>query len=336
VQPSLPTITVLLPGKKAEFSRQPLFSFMLRTIQPLLLLLCAALLLCEPSFSQYKTDKKLEAQLRALTDSFHGVAGVYVHNLKTGREAAVNADTIFPTASIIKVPIMVGIFDKIAQGVYHFHQPLLYRDSMSRKGSGLMQFYKDSSKTDLKTAITLMITHSDNAAAVWCERLAGGGETINAWLSSKGFEHTRVNARTPGRKQEQQLYGWGQTTPREMSRLVTMIRNNEAVSPAASEAMYRIMTQVFWNEYALYQLPPYVQAASKQGMVDDSRSEVVLVNAPHGDYVFYVATKNNKDRRWVPGNEAWELARKVSALLWKYFEPRSQWQPAAGAEQLWN
>jgi beta-lactamase class A len=230
---------------------------------------------------------------------------------------------------------LVGIFDKIQQGAYQYHQPLVYRDSMSRKGSGLMQFFRDSSATDLQTAITLMITHSDNAAAVWCERLAGGGAAINAWLAAHGFDSTRLNNRTAGREQARQQYGWGQTTPREMARLVTMIRNEEAVSPVASQTMYRIMTHVFWDEYALSALPPYVQAASKQGMVDDSRSEVVLVNAPHGDYVFYIATKNNKDQRWAADNEAWRLARRVSALLWEYFEPGSKWRPADGAEKLW-
>jgi len=299
------------------------------------LFIVTVILLQHSTFAQYKTDKKLEAQLHNLTDTFHGIAGVYVLNVRTGKEVAINADTIFPTASIIKVPILAGIFNKIEEGTFKYHEPLVYRDSMSRKGSGLMQFFRDSTKTDLVTAITLMITHSDNAAAVWCERLAGGGPAINAWLEKNGFQDTRLNARTPGREQNRQLYGWGQTTPREMARLVTMIRNDAAVSPAASQTMYRIMTHVFWDEYALSSIPPYVQTASKQGMVDDSRSEVVLVNAPHGDYVFYIATKNNKDQRWVPDNEAWQLARKVSALLWAYFEPGSKWQPAAGAEKLW-
>jgi len=289
----------------------------------------------QSAFPQTSTDKKLQSRLQSLIDSFHGTAGIYVLDLKTGREAAINADTIFPTASIVKIPILIGIFDKINQGTFKYHEPLVYRDSMARKGSGLMQFFKDSTPTDLITAVTLMITHSDNAAAVWCERLAGGGATINSWLETHGFRDTRVNSRTPGREHDRQLYGWGQTTPREMARLVTMIRREEAVSPAASQVMYRIMTHVFWDEYALSQVPPYVQAASKQGMVDDSRSEVVLVNAPHGDYVFYVATKNNKDQRWVPDNEAWQFARKVSALLWEYFEPHSGWKPAPGSDQFW-
>ena len=82
--------------------------------------------------AQYQTDKKLENKLRVLLSSFHGTAGVYVRNLKTGKEAAINADTIFPTASIVKVPILVGIFKKIDEGVYTYHQPLIYRDSIAR------------------------------------------------------------------------------------------------------------------------------------------------------------------------------------------------------------
>lgn len=285
-------------------------------------------------FSQYKTDKKLEKQLKVLLDSFHGTAGVYVRNLKTGKEVAINADTIFPTASIIKVPILVGIFNKINEGDFTYHQSMLYRDSAARGGSGLMQYFKDSTKIDLNVAITLMISHSDNTAAVWCEKLAGGGTTINSWLAQNGFQSTRLNSRTPGREKESKLYGWGQTTPREMANLMVMIREGKTVSPAASQQMYRDLTHVFWDEYALSQIPPYIQAASKQGMVDASRSEAVLVNAPHGDYVFYIATKNNTDKRWKPDNEAWQLARNVSALLWNYFEPHYGWTPATGVEKL--
>lgn len=290
-------------------------------------------LLSTTTFGQFKTDVKLENKLKELLDTFHGTAGVYVRNLKTGKEAAINADTIFPTASIVKVPILVGIFKKIDEGVYTYHQPLIYRDSLSRGGSGLMQFFKDSTPTELRTLISLMLSHSDNTAAVWCEKLAGGGTEINSWLNENGFQFTRVNARTPGREKMNKEYGWGQTTPREMANLMVMIREEKSVSKAASQQMYRDLTDVFWDEYALSQIPPYVQEASKQGMVDASRSEAVLVNAPHGDYVFYIATKNNKDQRWETDNEAWQLARNVSALLWNYFEPRYGWKPAAGVEK---
>ena len=309
---------------------------MKRLFRLLTLVSVLILLLNQNSFSQYKTDKKLQSKLQVLIDSFRGTAGIYVRNLKTGKEVAINADTIFPTASIVKVPILIGIFNKIEQGKFTYHQPLLYRDSAARGGSGLMQFFKDSTKTDLSNVITLMITHSDNTAAVWCEKLAGGGIKINEWLAANGFQFTRVNARTTGREINNQQFGWGQTTPREMANLLVMIRQGKTVSAAASERMYRILTHVFWDEYALSEIPPYVQAASKQGMVNASRSELVMVNAPHGDYVFYVATKNNKDIKWEPGNEAWQLARNVSALLWNYYEPHYGWKPAEGVEKYRN
>jgi len=289
----------------------------------------------QTAFCQYKTDKKLEKQLKEMLDHFHGTAGVYVRNLKTGKEFAINADTIFPTASIIKIPILIGIFNKIDSGDLSYHQSLMYRDSMAHGGSGLMQFFKDSSETVLNVAVTLMISHSDNTAARWCEKLAGGGVTINKWLATKGFQLTRLNSRTPGREENAKQFGWGQTTPREMANLLVMIREGKSVSPAASQRMYRDLTHIFWDEYALSQIPPYVQSASKQGMLNASRSEVVLVNAPHGDYVFYIATKNNADTSWKPDNEAWQLARNVSSLLWNYFEPDYGWKPAANVEKYW-
>lgn len=101
-------------------------------------ILLSFFLLSQAVVAQYRTDKQLERRLRVLTDTFHGLAGLYVLHLRTGREAAINADTIFPTASIVKIPILVGIFDQIDKGAYKYHQDMVYRDTLARKGSGLM------------------------------------------------------------------------------------------------------------------------------------------------------------------------------------------------------
>jgi beta-lactamase class A len=281
-----------------------------------------------------KTDRKLQAALEDIVSNFKGTAGLYVYHLKSAEEAAVNADTIFPTASIVKVPILVGLFDKMDKGELQYRQPLVYRDSLKYGGSGLMQFFQDSSQTELSLLAALMITYSDNTTSLWSQALAGGGNRINEILEDYGFEHTRVNSRTPGREQPWEKYGWGQTTPREMATLLVKIRQGEIVSAAASEEMYRLMTNVFYDDYALSQIPPYVQTASKQGMVNASRSELVMVNAPGGDYVFYLATKDNEDQRWEYDNESWELSRRVSSYLWHYFEPKSTWRSAVGGDKF--
>lgn len=281
-----------------------------------------------------KVDETLEKELREIVKDFKGFAGVYVYNLKTGKEAGIHADSVFPTASVVKVPILAGLFNKIEKGELGLNDTLIYNKERVYGGSGLMQFFKDSTSIDLRSAAALMITYSDNVTSIWSQELAGGGEEINNLMEELGLEHTRVNSRTPGREELWEKYGWGQTTPREMASLLIKMRKRELVSEAASDEMYRMMTNSFYTDYALSQIPPYVQTAAKQGMVNQSRSELVMVNAPGGDYVFYIATKNNEDTSWEYDNEAWILQRKISALLWRYFEPESFWQPAKNADNL--
>ena len=300
-----------------------------------LLLIFSLLFSATTAFSQERqTDKELEKALKEMTSNFKGDVGIYVYNLKTNREAGINADTIFPTASVVKVPILLSVFKKIVDGELKYNEPLVYNAERVYGGSGLMQFYKDSTQTDLRTALSLMMGYSDNTTSLWNQELAGGGKEINILMEEIGFQDTRVNSRTEGRKEIWEKYGWGQTTPREMSNILVKIRNGEVFNAAASEEMYRLMTNTFYTDYALSQIPPYVQAASKQGMVDDSRSELVMVNAPSGDYVFYFTTKNIADQSWEYENEAWELSRKVSAFLWNNFEPESTWKPAEGTKEL--
>ena len=285
----------------------------------------------EPATEQ--VDTVLVQKLRGLIQGFHGDVGIYVRHLPTGRTAAIRADELFPTASLIKVPILVALFDKIERGELDYHSKLVYRDSLLYPGEDILGSFKDGEEITLSKVVMLMITVSDNTAGLWCQHLAGTGTEINRWLEAHGFRWTRVNSRTPGRRADWEKYGWGQTTPREMAELLVMIREGRAVSPAASEEMYRVLTRIYWDGQALSQIPPTVQVASKQGAVDQSRSEVVLVNAPSGDYVFCVITKNQEDESWSKDNEGFVLLRNVSRLLWQHFEPESDWIPAPGIEK---
>jgi len=301
-----------------------------------LLALSCALSIATPAAAQRRhADRGLQRELEALTRGFHGDVGVYVRHLATGATAMIAPDDTFPTASMIKVPIMVGVFDAMRRGAFAFSDTAPEPRALARyPEDDILAGLSDTARITVGRLLTLSLTYSDNSASLWLQQLAGTGTAINEWLERNDFAVTRVNARTPGREAEYERWGWGQTTPREMARLVTFIRQGKAVSPAASEEMYRHLTRSFWTGEALSQLPPTVQAASKQGAVDRSRSEVVLANAPSGDYVFCLITRNQQDESWKPANEGYALLRRVSALLWRHFEPRHPWTPAPGAEAL--
>jgi beta-lactamase class A len=289
-----------------------------------LCLYCTGFLLAQ------KTDKKLQTKLEEVIKGFNGDIGIYVKNLRTGKMVAINTDTIFPTASIVKVPILLGIMDKIQKGELAYDSTLTYKDSLLYEGEDILGSFKNDEKILLKKVMMLMLTTSDNTASLWLQSLAGKGTRINEILDSLGLFYTRVNSRTPGRENNRTQYGWGQTTPKEMGIIFEKIYRNEIYSAAACDRMMRSLGRNYWDlNEAISQVPPYIEVFSKNGCVNAVRSEVLLVNAPHNPYIFCIFTKNNKDTQWTHNNEAWTMARKISLMLWRYFEPKDKWEPPA-------
>jgi beta-lactamase class A len=275
-----------------------------------------------------KTDKKLQSKLQNAITGFNGDIGIYVKNIRTGKTVSINADTIFPTASIVKVPILLGLMDKIQKGELQYDSALIYKDSLLYEGSDILGSFKSGEKILLKKVMMLMLTTSDNTASLWLQSLAGKGTRINEILDSFEFKNTRVNSRTPGREDNRAQYGWGQTTPVEMGTIFEKIYRNEIFSAAACERMMRCLGRNYWDEdEAISQIPPTIEVFSKNGCVNAVRSEVLLVNAPNNPYIFCIFTKNNKDISWTHENEAWIMARSISLMLWNYFEPKDNWEP---------
>ena len=267
-----------------------------------------------------RTDKKLQTRLQSMVSGFQGDIGIYVKNLRTGKTAVVNADTVFPTASIVKVPILLGIADRMNKGELAYDSLLTYKDSLLYEGSDILGSFKSGEKIALKKVLMLMLTTSDNTASLWLQSLAGTGTRINTILDSLGFKDTRVNSRTPGREANRGQYGWGQTTPREMGMLFEKIYRYEVFSKTSSERMLRLLGRNFWDEQeAISVFPPTIEVFSKNGCVNASRSEAMIVNAPGNPFVFCIFTKNNKDTSWTRENEAWTMARKIATYLWEYY-----------------
>jgi beta-lactamase class A len=275
-----------------------------------------------------------ESELQALAAKVRGTVGIYVRDLATGDEVAIAADEPFPTASLVKLPILGALFAKVDRGELAYHQELTYTKDRLYPGEDLLGSFADGQKVALDKVAMLMITTSDNTASLWCQELAGTGTAINGWLAAHGCAVTRVNSRTPGREAERAKWGWGVTTPREMADLLVQTVDGRFGSAAACDEARRALARIYWDGEALSALPPDAHALSKQGAIDRSRSEVVLVHAPRGDYAFCVITKDQQDASWGKDNEGFVLLREVSAALWRRFAPLRPYAPPAGSERF--
>lgn len=279
------------------------------------------LLLCLLTFlltvQGQRSNKKLQKQIEGLLAGFHGQAGVYLYDLKKNKTVAINADTVFSTASIVKIPIMIGVMDKINKGELQYHQELVYKDSLLYEGVDILGSFKNNGKIELSKVFMLMLTMSDNTASLWLQSLAGTGTRINQIIDSLGFKNTRVNSRTAGREANRTQYGWGQSTPREMATILQRIATRQLLSAESDGSMLKLLSRNYWDEEGLSQIPAGVFVASKNGALDASRSEVMYVKGNGCEYVLCIATQKNTDTRWTKENEAWTLTRKISALVWK-------------------
>lgn len=279
-------------------------------------LLCLLCIVATESYGQ-RTDKKLKKHVEEILEGFNGQAGVYIFDLKKNKTVAINADTIFSTASIVKIPIMIGVMDKVSKGELQYHQELVYKDSLLYAGVDILGSFKNNEKIELSKVLMLMLSMSDNTASLWLQSLAGTGKRINEIIDSLGFKNTRVNSRTPGREVNRTQYGWGQTTPREIATLLQHIAKGQVLGQTSDAAMLKLLSRNYWDEEGLSQIPAGVFVASKNGAVDASRSEVMYVKGNGREYVLCVATQNNTDIRWTQENEAWTMTRKIAALVWK-------------------
>ena len=263
-------------------------------------------------------NKKLQKGVEALVKDYNGDIGVYIKSLKTGKVVQINADTVFPTASIVKVPILIGIINKIKQGKLSLHQEFAYHDSMLYAGVDMLGSFRNGEKIELSKLLMLMLSMSDNTASLWLQKIAGTGTAINNLMASNGFNTTYVNSKTVGRENDRTQYGWGQSTPKEMAAIFEKMYNRQIISDSLSQKMIRLLGRNYWDEEALNEIPATIFVASKSGAVDASRSEILLVMAKE-PYIFSLFTKNNKDKSWDYKNEAWVLTRKLSKLAYEFY-----------------
>ena len=115
------------------------------------LVLMAAIFFCAGCRSISSSESHdLEQTLRIAIESFQGEVGVYVRKLDGSCEVAIGADELYPTASLIKVPIVMALLDKVEVGQLDWNRPIVYRTSQrSTVGEDLMAKFKDGSEISL-------------------------------------------------------------------------------------------------------------------------------------------------------------------------------------------
>lgn len=271
----------------------------------------------------------LESRIAPLVKDHKGKVAIAVKHLKTGETYYLNADDPMPTASLIKLSVMVEAYWQAKEEKVKFDTKLTLKKEDKVGGSGILtQHFSDGATFPLKDAVRLMIVFSDNTATnLVLDEI--GLASPNKRMTELGFKNTKINAKVfrADTRLDQEFgkkYGLGSTTAREMVGLLELIENGKVVSPEACKEMLGHLKACEDKEKMTRYLPAKVAVAHKTGSVDASKTDAGIIYLASGPVALCVLTNDNEDKRWVADNAAQVLIGKIAKEVHDHFAEKEK------------
>jgi beta-lactamase class A len=267
----------------------------------------------------------LESRLAPLAESHQGKVAIAVKNLETGECYYRNADEVMPTASLIKVAVLIELYEQAQQGKVKLTDRVTLRKADKVPGSGVLtDHFSNGADFSLRDAARLMIAFSDNTATnLVLERT--GIKSVNKCMEEWGFPETRINAKVfrgsttsvdPARTRR---YGLGSTTAREMAGVMEQLQTSDRLRPVYKLAVLNHLAKNDDKYKFKSLLPESVVVMHKDGSLDDTRTDAGLIHTPGGIVAVCVLTNKNKDHRWKPDNAGNVLCARMAKEVYDYF-----------------
>ena len=232
--------------------------------------------------------QRLEREVARLVGDFSGIAGVAVKELATGLTLGINPDEIFPTASTIKIHVLMQLLVRAEAGELDLQQRIAVQPAGHVLGSGVLAYLRGPIELTLLDLAILMIIASDNTATNLCIDAAGLAGT-NALIQRLGLTQTRLQRKMMDhiaavREQE------NIATPNELVRIFELLHQGQPSPWVAQQALE--VLQKPKHGFIDRALPPTVTIANKPGWVDGAMCDAALVDLPRRPYLVALMTKH--------------------------------------------
>ncbi|MER3427660.1 MAG: serine hydrolase [Pyrinomonas sp.] len=262
----------------------------------------------------------LDQRIRAEISGFKGRVSLFAENIDTGKSYGFGADDRVRTASTIKVPIMVEVFARVAEGKAKWTDELILTEASKVSGSGILLELSDGLRLNLRDAVRLMIVVSDNTATnLLLDRITT--DAVNDRMDSLGLRQTRVLRKVGGGGEsragaisENKRFGLGVSTPREMVMLLEKLERGEVISPEASREMIAIMKRQQYRD-GIPRALRGVEVANKTGALDRLRSDVGIVYTSRGRIALAITCDDMPETLWSVDNPGLILISRLAKIL---------------------
>lgn len=255
---------------------------------------------------------ELKKAITGVLKAFPGTVGIVVKDLDLNWEIVSNEDTEIPSASMVKIPIMMACFNAARDGLIDCNAKVRITNSIKSPGSGLLKNAVSGTEVTVEDLIILMITKSDNTAAnIIIDRI--GMDVLNRYFSKMGLKKTNLsrkmmdfNARSAGIE--------NYTTARDISYLLEKLYRNQFLDASTSKRCLEIMAGQKVNDRIPKKLPLEVIVAHKTGLENGLCHDAGIVYTDKGNFLITVLVSHKNKT----AAAAKELIAKISVLSYMY------------------
>lgn len=297
------------------------------------------------SLAKPTAQAALDKALRPMLEGHRGVVTVAVKHLETGESFTFDADRPMPSASMIKLPVMLAAYRSALLGQLSLDEKIELKESDKVPGSGLLtEHFTPGTELTLRDAIRLMMGWSDNTATNLVIEAIGradhnaDGETpgakgihsVNRLMEGLGYDNMRLNSLvyrgdTTIAPERSKKYGLGVMTAAQtidlLEKIVKMTPpgfDKEEVEKARKEMLDHLRANQTKDTLPRL-LPRGTVVAHKGGAVNATRCDAGVIESPTGPIAVCVITTDNKDTRWTSDAEPLVLISQVGKAAYDYF-----------------
>lgn len=273
-----------------------------------------------PAICQTPVDSQLQNAIEPLIREHHGKIGLAIRGLSNDIHYEYNADEPLPTASLIKLPMLITAYRLVDEKQIDLRENIELTEAEKVPGSGVLtEHFSSGIRLPFQDYLRLMIRYSDNTATNIIADRIGLRKTAEA-MAGLGFPNTKLHSKVyrgdtsifPNRSQR---FGIGSTTANEIVGLLQQLEAGKLASPESTQAIKTHLLQCDDRNKIAARLPDSISFAHKTGAISNCRTDAGLLYTSSGPVAICFLSNKNKDQSWSDDNAAHVLAARIGEIV---------------------
>ncbi len=282
-------------------------------------------------------------RIATIAQATGGIIGVSATQIATGKHIGFREDELFPTASVIKLPLLVTLYEDAQAGRIDLAERAVYREDTRVAGSGVLQYLDEGLAPTLRDLAVLMMTVSDNTATDLLldrvtkvrveETMARHGlhsikipfDIREMLMELVDLDHREAGGYDELRRRLRLSAGSGgrsmipgqadRATPADLCRLLELIATDAILGADGCAAVIELMKRIQTGTRIPGLLPKGTVVAHKTGSYRRLRNDIGIVYAPAGPYAIAICARD-LPRDDIDDDRA---IAQISLVVWEAF-----------------